>query len=62
MFSRLFLIVFFLVPNLALAAEPPPSWNDGESRTAILNFVDAVTAESSPDFVPQPSLVFLFPK
>ena len=26
-----------------------PSWNDGKTKEAILNYVDAVTDESSPD-------------
>jgi hypothetical protein len=30
---------------------PLPSWNDGATRQAILNFVAAVTHEGSPDFV-----------
>jgi hypothetical protein len=29
-----------------------PSWNEGRSRKSILDFVSAVTQESSPDFVP----------
>ena len=28
-----------------------PSWNDGHAKQSILNFVDAVTREGSPDFV-----------
>lgn len=31
--------------------DPLPSWNTGETKTAILNFVKAVTDETSPDFV-----------
>jgi hypothetical protein len=36
---------------LAQAADPLPSWNDGEPKQAILSFVTAVTREDSPDFV-----------
>jgi phosphoglycolate phosphatase-like HAD superfamily hydrolase len=31
--------------------DPLPSWNDGAARTAILEFVAAVTDEKSPDYV-----------
>jgi len=33
------------------AADPLPSWNDGATKSAILEFVDTVTTEDSPDFV-----------
>jgi phosphoglycolate phosphatase-like HAD superfamily hydrolase len=34
------------------AAEPLPSWNDGPSRSAIVEFVESTTRPGSPDFVP----------
>jgi hypothetical protein len=33
-------------------ADPLPSWNDGQAKQSILRFVDAVTRENSPGFVP----------
>lgn len=33
-------------------ASPLPSWNDGLAKQAIIDFVNAVTREGSPDFVP----------
>jgi phosphoserine phosphatase len=36
----------------AQAADPLPSWNDGASKQAILDFVQATTDRQSPDFVP----------
>jgi hypothetical protein len=33
------------------AADPLPSWNDGPTRTAIIEFVAKVTDENSQDFV-----------
>jgi len=36
----------------ATAADPLPSWNDGDAKQSILDFVAAVTREGSPDFVP----------
>ena len=38
--------------TVARAADPLPSWNDGKSKQAILAFVEKVTKEGSPDFVP----------
>lgn len=38
--------------TVARAADPLPSWNDGKSKQAILGFVEKVTKEGSPDFVP----------
>ncbi|KAA9134018.1 haloacid dehalogenase-like hydrolase [Marinihelvus fidelis] len=32
--------------------DPLPSWNDGDAKTAIIEFVERVTDEGSPDFVP----------
>ena len=29
-----------------------PSWRDGENRTSILDFVDRVTCEGGPDYLP----------
>lgn len=41
-----------LAAGQAWAADDPlPSWNDGPVRQAILDFVEAVTTENSPDFV-----------
>lgn len=59
----LFLAVFssFLTANLALAAEDPlPSWNEGASKTAILNFVARVTKKGSPDFVAPEDRIAVF--
>jgi hypothetical protein len=43
-------------PTLPTSAQvqidPLPSWNDGATKQAVLNFVAAVTRDGSPDFVP----------
>jgi phosphoserine phosphatase len=36
----------------AANANPLPSWNDGPSRSAILDFVQRTTTPGSPDFIP----------
>jgi len=35
-----------------LAADPLPSWNDSPRKKAIITFVEKVTMQDSPDFVP----------
>ena len=60
-----FLAALMLVVVTACAAEvktadPLPSWNEGRSKQAILDFVAAVTREGSPDFVPVPERIATF--
>ena len=40
--------------------DPLPSWNEGATKTAILNFVARVTKEGSADFVPVPERIATF--
>ena len=42
------------------AADPLPSWNDTDTRTAIVSFVEKVTKEGSADFVPVPERIATF--
>jgi hypothetical protein len=44
----------------AAAQDPLPSWNDTATKTAIVAFVDRVTKEGSPDFVPVPERIVTF--
>ena len=39
-------------PTARSAADPLPSWNDTGPKKAIVDFVERVTKEGSPDFVP----------
>lgn len=41
-------------------AAPLPSWQEGATKTAILDFVRRVTTEGSPDFVPPPERIATF--
>ncbi|MDX1555881.1 MAG: hypothetical protein R3212_07645, partial [Xanthomonadales bacterium] len=43
-----------------LAHDPLPSWNDGESKSRIIQFVNAVTDPDRPDFVPEPERIATF--
>jgi len=44
----------------AFAADPLPSWNDTAPKQAIIRFVENVTKEGSPDFVPVPQRIATF--
>jgi phosphoglycolate phosphatase-like HAD superfamily hydrolase len=41
-------------------ADPLPSWNEGPARTAILEFVRAVSTQGSPEFVAPPQRIAAF--
>ena len=38
--------------SLAAAVEPLPSWNEGQTKRAVVDFVQRVTTAGSADFVP----------
>jgi hypothetical protein len=42
------------------SADPLPSWNDGGSKKALVDFVARVTQEGSPAFVPVPERIATF--
>jgi phosphoglycolate phosphatase-like HAD superfamily hydrolase len=44
----------------AASGSPLPSWNEGATKQAILEFVAAVTREGSPDFVPPAERIATF--
>jgi len=44
----------------AVKTDPLPSWNDGATKQAILDFVDSVTRAGAPTFVPVPERVAVF--
>jgi len=51
----------FLAAGTAQAApDPLPSWNEGPSKQALLEFVERVTTEGGADFVPVPERVATF--
>ena len=57
----LFPLTVALTPAIALAqADPLPSWNDTAPKAAIVEFVEKVTKEGSPDFVPEPERIAVF--
>ena len=57
--ARVGTAIVFLSP-IARAADPLPSWNDGKAKEAIVGFVEKVTKEGTPDFVPIPERIATF--
>jgi len=49
-----------LTLRAAFAADPLPSWNEGQARQSIVDFVAKVTKQGSPDFVPVPERIATF--
>jgi len=47
-------------PSVDASIDPLPSWKEGAARTAIVDFVAAVTDPSSPGFVPEPERIAVF--
>lgn len=44
----------------AFAADPLPSWNEGAGKQSILQFVEKVTQDGAPDFVPPAERIAVF--
>src|SRR6478672_13556803 len=47
-------------PSTSLGTGPLPSWNEGTAKKSIIDFVEKVTKEGSPDFVPIPERIAVF--
>jgi hypothetical protein len=54
------LIATIAICSPSLAADPLPSWNDTSTKQAIVAFVEKVTEEDSPDFVPPAERIVTF--
>ncbi|MEQ8843653.1 MAG: HAD family hydrolase [Phycisphaerales bacterium] len=54
------MVVLACVSVLARAQDALPSWNDGPSKRAIMDFVEKTTTEGSPDFVPAAQRIATF--
>lgn len=52
--------LILLWPLLLQAAEPLPSWREGPSKKAIVEFVQAVTTDSSKDFAKPANRIAVF--
>ncbi|OBY49155.1 HAD family phosphatase [Pseudomonas sp. AU12215] len=54
------MLLLLCLPLLVQAADELPSWNEGPSRQAIIEFVEAVTHEGGKDFVPPAERIAVF--
>ena len=54
------LLTMLLPLSAGAQTDPLPSWNDTAPRQAIIQFVEKVTKEGSPDFVPAPERIATF--
>jgi phosphoserine phosphatase len=54
------LLLALVLTATARAADPLPSWQDGNAKQSIIDFVTKVTKEDTPDFVPVPERIAVF--
>src|SRR5690242_3884236 len=54
------LVALLLLGNATFAADPLPSWNDGPAKQGIINFVERVTKQGTPAFVPSSERIATF--
>jgi hypothetical protein len=62
-FAKLFVLAAIYIAILSLTAfatDSLPSWNDTGPKKAIVTFVEQVTREGSPDFVPVAERIAVF--
>jgi len=52
--------LLLLASTFATAQEVLPSWNNGKSKTNIVNYVKAVTEKNSTDFIPKEDRIAVF--
>ncbi|MBW2489374.1 MAG: haloacid dehalogenase-like hydrolase [Deltaproteobacteria bacterium] len=60
LFIAITLATALALASLAAAADPLPSWNKGQAKRAIVDFVKRVTADGSADFVPAAERIAVF--
>jgi phosphoglycolate phosphatase-like HAD superfamily hydrolase len=60
LFAIAFVGVAVLTTSRLHAADPLPSWNDTPTKQAIVTFVEKVTKEDSPDYVPPAQRIATF--
>ena len=53
------LVLFFGYAN-AQSKDPLPSWNNGTSKAKILEFVQKVTQQNGPEFIPKSDRIAVF--
>lgn len=58
--SVLLLLLMLLTPSHGRAADPLPSWNEGAAKAAILAYVERVTQDGAPGFIPPAERIAVF--
>lgn len=53
-------VAILMMATAAYASDPLPAWNDGGTKRAIVDFVERVTKEGSPEFVPPAERIATF--
>jgi haloacid dehalogenase-like hydrolase len=53
-------VLMVLIADRLPAADPLPSWNDGPAKKSIVDFIQKVTKEGGPDFVPAAERIATF--
>lgn len=53
-------LLVLISAGCAQAADPLPSWNEGQAKSAIVDYVTRVTTAGSPDFVPVAERIAVF--
>ena len=59
-FAAVFVVVTAVTTTYCYADDPLPSWNDTAAKQAIIEFVNKVATEGSPDFVPPAQRIATF--
>jgi phosphoglycolate phosphatase-like HAD superfamily hydrolase len=54
------LLTLCLTSNVRAADDPLPSWNDGPTKQAIIEFTQATTTQGSPNYVPPEARIATF--
>jgi len=57
---KLTLVLTLAIPAQLLGQDPLPSWNDGNVKSAIIQFVQDISADGEPLFVPQAERIAVF--
>ncbi len=60
MFKLTLSAIFFSIAATSLCADPLPSWNAGDAKSQIINYVDAVTDPTSEDYVTPSDRIAVF--
>jgi hypothetical protein len=53
-------VTLLLIASAYAQSDPLPSWNDTMPKAAIVSFVEKVSKQGSPDFVPEPERIAVF--